>query len=271
MRNNSGESSARPIHQVVGPERDPLGPVSPGLLAAFRGRLEMYRALKTIPDNDHLSLWATLYPLMNRAPRHLPLVGDRYWRYRRTLFERDMRLLNDTLAGSTLDGRYWVWGGLLLGWAREGRVLPHEIDADLAFSADDQEHFGMAEPRLIAAGFRPWFNFRNRSGHLTERVFVRHGFKFEFFCMDNLGEDRHEYHVYGPGRLGPVELVGHLPRQELEPFDFLGRTWMKPRDHELLLRTCYGDWRTPNTNWCMFDELSLVEGHAWVPRAESGN
>jgi hypothetical protein len=245
-----------------------IGAPPPGMLAAIRGKVEIYRALKAIPDNDHLPIWRVLSPLVSQAPQGLPLVRERYRRRRAALFERDMRRLNDALAGSALAGGYWVWGGLLLGWAREGKVLSHDVgDADFAYSAADEELFAEAEPLLVAAGFRRWFSFRNRAGQRTERVFVRHGFRFEFFRMDDAGEDTDEYFMYGPGASGPVELVGHLPRQELEPFQFLGRTWLKPHDHELLLRTCYGEWRTPNPTWSMFDDLSLVARRSWLPEA----
>jgi hypothetical protein len=81
--------------------------------------------------------------------------------------------------------------------------------------------------------------------------------------MDAVDPRTYAFHVYGLGRTGPVEVVGHLPVEELEPFDFLGRTWMKPRDHDLLLRTCYGDWHTPDASWEWFDDLSLVSARAW--------
>lgn len=247
---------------------DRIGPPPPGMLSAFRGKLAIYRALRTIPDNADLPFRTALSPLVSQAPAVLPVVRDRYRPRRAAQFELDMRRLNDALAGSPLAEHYWLWGGLLLGWAREGRVLPHDVgDADIAYAAQDEELLDRAETWLVAAGFRRWFSFRNRAGRRTQRVFVRHGFRFEFFRMDEVDESTQEYSMYGPGASGPVELVGHLPRQELVPFRFLGRTWLKPRDHELLLRSCYGDWRTPNPDWDMFDDHSLVARRAWVPRA----
>lgn len=251
------------------PGSDGIGAPPPGLRAALRGKLAIYRALRSIPENDELSLWTALSPLVSQAPACVPFVRVVHLRRRSALFEQDMRLLNDVLAASPFAGRYWVWGGLLLGWAREGRVLSHDVgDADFGLSAEDDGLLAMAEPRLAAAGFRRWFSFRNRAGQRTQRVYVRHGFRFEFFLMDDVGADAHEYHVYGPGASGPVELVGHLPRQELQPFDFLGRSWLKPHDHDLLLSTCYGDWRTPDPSWSMFDDHSLVARRAWQPSAD---
>ena len=47
------------------------------------------------------------------------------------LFEKNLVLLNDVLQSTPLAGRLWVLGGVLIGWAREGRVLAHDShDAD---------------------------------------------------------------------------------------------------------------------------------------------
>lgn len=265
MIHRNGIQKAERMQDAPG-DLDAITAPASGVVGTFRSKLAVYRALRAIPDNRQVSIRAALDPMIKRAPDQLPLVGYRYRRHRGLLFEEDMRLLNDVLAGSALDRRYWIWGGLLLGWARDGRVLAHDVgDADFAFSREDEELLVAAEPRLRAAGFRRWFSFRNCRGERTEHVFVRHGFRFEFFRMDEVDADTHEYYVYGPGAVEPVELVGHLPRQQLEPFEFLGRTWMKPHDHELLLRTCYGDWRTPDPMWSMFDDGSVVARRAWRP------
>jgi hypothetical protein len=232
--------------------------------ATLRGKIAIYRKLWAVPENRTVSPLIAVTRVMDRAPDVVPVVSEQYRRRRSALFERDLRLLNDVLADSPLAGHYWVWGGMLLGWAREGRLLPHDTgDADFGFAAQDAALFDQAEAQLLAAGFTRGFRFHSRAGVCTERVVVRHGFKFEFFRMDAVDPRTYAFHVYGLGRTGPVEVVGHLPVEELEPFDFLGRTWMKPRDHDLLLRTCYGDWHTPDASWEWFDDLSLVSARAW--------
>lgn len=242
---------------------------STGLLAAFRGKFAMYRKLKTIPDNANLSLLEVLSPLLRRMPGNVPVLGRRYRRRKSALFEENLRLLNDVLAQSPIRGSYWIWGGLLLGWAREGGVISHDVgDADFAFCAADEALLESSEAALESAGFKRWLSFRNGAGERTERMYVRDGFRFEFFRMDDIGDGMYAYHMYGPGQAGTTEFVGHLPRQELEPFEFLGRTWLKPRDHEMMLNHCYGDWRTPNPGWSMSDDRSIVTRRAWRP---SGN
>jgi hypothetical protein len=240
-------------------------PHTAGPISTVRRRMAAYRMLRSIPDNADVTLWAAAGPRLHEQLNALPVLGHGRRRRRLARFVRDMQLINDVLARTPLDGRYWVWAGLLLGWAREGRVLPNDVDADFAFSAADDELFRRAQPTLAEAGFHRWFAFRNSAGELTEQVFTRHGFKFEFFRMTDVDGEMQEFHVYGPTGSGPVELVGHLPRQELEPFEFLGRTWMKPRDHELMLRSSYGDWRTPDPAWNFLDDLSLVAQRPWRP------
>jgi hypothetical protein len=125
-------------------------------------------------------------------------------------FTRALRRLHRVLADTPIVGRYWMWAGLVLGWARHGAVLPHDVgDADFAFLREDHDRFRDSVPALIAAGFRPLFRFRNGEGRVTQHTFFRTGSNFEF----------------------------------------LGRTWLKVRDHERELTALYGDWRTPQTDW----------------------
>jgi hypothetical protein len=249
-------------------DRAGLGPPR-GLRAVFRGKLAVYRNLLRVRANRSVSPTIAVTRFVDRAPAVVPLLSERYRRWRGAMFERDLRLLNDVLSEGPLAGRYWLWGGLLLGWAREGRLLPHDIgDADFAVSAEDEERLDVAETQLLAAGFRRGFRFHSNAGTCTERVYVRHGFKFEFFRMTPVDDRTHEFHVYGLTGRGPVEAVGHLPRQPLATMDFLGRPWMKPLDHDLALRTSYGDWRTPDPSWDWFDDPSLVSAHSWRPGAD---
>ena len=71
------------------------------------------------------------------------------------LFAADLRDLHDVLERTGLRGHYWVWSGLLLGWAREGAILPHDsLDADFAVTDDDFHRLAAAVPEIAKAGFR---------------------------------------------------------------------------------------------------------------------
>lgn len=185
-------------------------------------------------------------------------------RARRT-FARDLRRLNDVLSNTPLAGRYWVWGGLLLGWAREGRLLAHDVgDADFVVYSEDSEFFYEAVPALEHAGYERTFEFKNNEGQITQHSFACNHAKYDFFFLfpsDDARERR--FFLYGESPDGWVELEGALPNQPLEPFDFLRRNWLKPKQHETILTAEYGDWRTPDPNWDYMDDRTIFARRAW--------
>ncbi len=184
---------------------------------------------------------------------------------RRRVFPRDLRRFNDVLSGTALSGRFWVWGGMLLGWAREGRLLGSDLDdADFAVLAEDEELLLDAVGALEDAGFRRAFRFRDNDGRVTEYTFVRHEAKFEFFLFfpGTDGAARH-YFVYSESPNGLLQLECKLDPQPLRSFDFLGRKWLKAKDHEKELEAIYGDWRAPNSTWSALDDRAIVSRDPW--------
>src|SRR5713226_9809326 len=127
----------------------------------------------------------TLRPRVLRAAISLRMGRFRVLRRPlRSLLARDLQRLNDVLATSELAGRYWVFGGLLLGWAREGSILRHDTrDADFAIRCEDLRSLYASVPALNRAGFRCLFRFSNNADEVTELTFMRRGAKFEFFGM----------------------------------------------------------------------------------------
>lgn len=196
---------------------------------------------------------------LERFHRHL--WGARP-RQRRSTLERNLVLLHDTLDDTRLAGRYWLWGGVLLGWAREGRLLENETDVDLAVSRSDLHHFRDSVADLESAGFRLNRAFVNNRGEITQYIFLRNFMKFEFFILDDreVGAD---YWLYYPPH--NLELFARIPPVTLAPMRFLDRTWLKPADHDAHLTSVYGDWRTPHSDyWYVRDEKSIVSRHAWT-------
>ncbi len=201
-----------------------------------------------------------------RAVRVLPGSARAESWLRTRLLSNDLRRLHDVLATTPLTGHYWTFGGFLLGWARDGALLRHDLnDVDFAYESHDDERFLAAVPALVEAGFRRLFRYRNNEGTTTEHSFFRRGAKFDFFRMDRR-DDRLRYYVYGtdpepPG--GHVELTCELPAQELAPFEFLGRRWLKPADHDATLTAAYGNWRVPDPTWSFLDDRSIVQRRPW--------
>jgi hypothetical protein len=184
----------------------------------------------------------------------------------RRLFVADLRGLNDILAGSPLAERYWIWAGLVLGWAREGQVLSHDdMDADFAVLEEDWALLEQAVEALERGGYRGVRRFVNHRGQVTEVVFMRHGARFEFFKLWPVGDMVH-YTVYGRHEDANVEIEEELPRQDTEEFSFLGRIWRKVRDHESELAFLYCDWQTPDRNWSYMSTGRHVVGRQpWDP------
>jgi hypothetical protein len=172
-------------------------------------------------------------------------------------FTADLRDLNDALQHTELQGYYWVWSGLLLGWARDGAILPHDcLDADFGVADRDFHRLVRAVPAIVQAGFRCDRRFVSNNGQVTELTFIRHGARFEFFRMfPAAGHLR--YYMYNIKLNGVIEVEASLPDQATVPFSFIGRTWLKHEDHELELRSMYGSWETPDPSWSYLDTLDI--------------
>lgn len=92
-----------------------------------------------------------------------------------------MRLLNDTLRDSPAHNLYWICGGALLGWARDGALIKHDTDIDFHYWHEDTDKLNAGFDLLIAVGFKPLCRWKNTNGEITEHVLAYKGIKFEFF------------------------------------------------------------------------------------------
>ena len=181
------------------------------------------------------------------------------------LFAANLRRLNDALEQTELQGHYWVWGGLLLGWAREGAIMRHDcLDADFGILDEDFGRLVAATPALNRAGFSCYQRFQNNSGELTEVTFIRHGARFEFFRMfPNAGELRYFMYDHVDGEA--LEVEASMPDQDTAVFSFASRDWLKHKDHELELRSIYGAWQIPDPSWSYLNGLDVRERREWQP------
>lgn len=182
------------------------------------------------------------------------------WECRRA-FAADLRRLHDALRGTPIDGRYWVWGGMLLGWAREGRLLAHDLrDADFAYLDEDHARFLDSVPALAAAGFAPAQRFSDAGRRYVEHRFLRDRRRFEFFRFTPVG-DRWRYASFDED----TEYLSEIRAQPRVAFHFLGREWSKVADHAAELAQIYGDWRTPRPEWSLVDDASIIERRSLPP------
>ena len=181
-------------------------------------------------------------------------------------------LFHDILQQSPLADRFWVIGGLLIGWAREGRILENDWqDADFGFLREDREKLLASIPRVIGANFNPLYCLRNNAGEPVIYVFEKDWAYFEFYEYERSpGVLRcWTFGPFGPNltgeEVGKVEMISQVPAFGLAPMGFLGRTWQKPDRHDEFLKAVYGDWTTPNPHWDNDkDDLSIVETYPWT-------
>jgi len=233
-------------------------------LVDLKRRYAFYRMVRRAPENSLVRRRHAVSPFVGSIPSRVPGLAsvDRVVRTR--VFVRDLQLLNDVLSLTPCFDRYWVWSGLLLGWAREGRVLPHDLrDADFAYAEEDEPLILDGIEALVRAGFRRGFSLRNNAGQFTEHTVIRHGARFEFFRMSPVASEW-EYQLYCVDRHLQVQLTARLPRQPLAPFDFVDRKWLKPLDHDQELSLAYGDWHTPDPSWDNLEQGGIVGREEWT-------
>jgi hypothetical protein len=202
------------------------------------------------------------------ADRFAERIGIRVWKRlpvaRRAELARGLTKVNEVLSETPLADMHWVWGGMLLGWAREARLLAGDCDVDFGLFREDLPKFWRSVGTIEKAGFRLNRALTNSSGQLTEFVFLKQCLKYEFFVVDRLPQAFRYWTYYPPERL---EMRCSIPPFTLAPFEFLDRIWLKPADHETHLTAVYGNWRTPEPNyWYVDDEKSIVERTEWRGR-----
>ena len=170
------------------------------------------------------------------------------WRWG-TLEERrrnGLVLLHDVLAGTPLQGKYWMIMGLLLGCVRDGGPIKWDRDADFGFLESDLPHFLAAAEVLRSRGFNLRPRQLNNDGSVTKWAFKYQGVKYEFFMFLER-EDRLRW-LYHSQKLH-LELINEVPRHGLDEIELYGRRWLKPANADEYLTTLYGNWRTPDPNY----------------------
>lgn len=183
----------------------------------------------------------------------------------RALAERyaaNLRLLNRTLAGTAFADCYAMFGGLLLGLARDGRPLQGDLDADFYYLDCFDSEFAQATTCLVAAGFHKHFRFRANDGEFWEHTFYKDGAKFEFFRCRRVGGSVLHYYDFVP-MPPPRQQLLKYPDGPLRRFSFLDCSWLSVADVDAGLTMHYGNWRTPDPTWVWHRDPLALKIEPW--------
>ncbi|MBF0153677.1 MAG: LicD family protein [Magnetococcales bacterium] len=153
-----------------------------------------------------------------------------------------------------------LWGGVLLGWMREGRILPWDRDADFLIFDSERHLLPELISRLEAAGFELMITYFANDGVASEYSFVKGGRKFDLFIMKReLGMAQYLlFHRLSPKH--PQSLITcAFPWHGTERGWFLGREWTIPARTDEHLASIYGQWRMPNPAYRYWeDDVSII-------------
>jgi len=198
------------------------------------------------------------------------LVGRMKTRCRGELRPRlveGLQRLNDTLAATPLVDRYWLNGGLLLGTIRDGAPLPGDADVDFSYWDTDRPSLQLALAALLRTGFQRRARWVNNEGRTVAWSLRYKYVKYEFF-ENTLAGDKLRWYSFR--KHPPQEYLNEVPAHGLESIRLFDRQWNKPDDHETYLSSLYGDWRTPDPDYCYWtDSRAIVHrcpwqgGHRW--------
>lgn len=183
-------------------------------------------------------------------------LRNAYRSYARHRRDEDLRLFHDVLSSGPLAGKWRVFGGVVLGLERSGRLIDWDRDIDVVVLRDDLPALFQAVADLGESGFRFVENFLGNDRALIGIHLRRRGFQFDFFIAD----------LVAPGEAGGtatlefrelvlvdgsvLEQTGRIPYQDSGYLPAAGRRWPCSADRRAELELMYGpNWRTPNRSW----------------------
>lgn len=137
--------------------------------------------------------------------------------------------------------RPFLMSGTLLGFARDGALLPHDKDIDLGLLGWEDQ-FTVAQALIEAGHFE--LDLAQLTGHnrfVISARDLRNGMAVDFFFF----HDRGDHFLHGIDfDLGFTQNF-RFSKFGLRDVDFLGETFSVPDDIDTNLSENYGEWRTP--------------------------
>jgi hypothetical protein len=135
----------------------------------------------------------------------------------------------------------FLMSGTLLGYAREGGLLPHDKDIDLGIIGWDNQ-FVVAEALLEAGHFKIDLSQLTGSNRfLISAHDLRNGMAADIFLF----HDKGDYFLHGIDFDMGFSQNFRFSKFGLQEVEFLDERFYAPDDIDRNLRENYGDWRTP--------------------------
>jgi phosphorylcholine metabolism protein LicD len=144
-------------------------------------------------------------------------------------------------ATDNLTGHWWLTGGTLLGFVRDGSFIPSDTDLDIGM-------IGNFDRDSLPKDFRP-IRFLQDGDKQLQSAYIHEPTQIIFDITHNHPDGADYYTESDRGRLTrPRYLL-----DELDALDIFGHTFPIPKNTDAYLTRLYGDWRTPvedgKTEW----------------------
>lgn len=139
----------------------------------------------------------------------------------------------------------FLMSGVLLGYLREGQILPHDKDLDLGLIGWEQQ-FEVAQALLAAGHYHvSWRALRGAQTYLLDVIDLKYGVAIDFFFF----HPHADHFLHGIDyKYGFTQNLRFSPF-ELQEVDFLGDRFWIPDNADQNLTENYGDWRTPQKSY----------------------
>jgi len=176
-------------------------------------------------------------------------------------FKKTLQLFNQT----PMQSRFWICGGVLLGYMREGSIIRGDTDIDFHYWVEDEALLLKVFQELSGQGVEYVARYINNEGLVTQHVLKVLGVKVEFFAAWRK-EGYIEWNCYTTRHWNrPIrQFLNRIPDLQFEPAQFYEIEVFKPVDHDLYLRALYGDWRKPMTDYTYYiDSAAIVSCEPW--------
>lgn len=194
----------------------------------------------------------------NRVIRPIYL---RYWYLKQRIIEAEAfkKLRTDghsviDFVQNSLEGKVFFFfeAGTLLGIVREGRLLRHDNDIDVAVRAYEKEEIDKTRKILLKAGCRLARTFTIEGKGTVEDAFEIYGLRFDVFYINHGDPMDYCYLMYKGPETQETESEWNVMRLKFTPvtrlkkIEYEGLMVNVPEDAEEHLREKYGDWEKPN-------------------------